>query len=813
MDQRPTPIELPHLRPFVPAPLFVALEPHYQTFQESQTTQETPDFEEFLGYLRREKLVTSDVLTLLSTLVLQLREAAGHTLTVGRNAATKNLKAVENPEPPKKVDSFGDFFDDTPTGNQGLEQHIDEAQQSKKIKVHPEELPVIEEKLGEGGMGIVYRVYNPTLERHEAIKQLRSKMPKDNLRKLRFFREAKVTALLNHPGIVPIHFLFDDFHGSPAYSMKVVEGEHLGRWIKMIHEASKAETPLPQDFSLMKRIQVFLRVCEAIHFAHNKGVLHRDIKPSNILLGAFGEVYVVDWGVAKVLNEAEDLTDEESPDSLHSDVNHTYSGQILGTPGYMSPEQAQGKNDELDPRSDLFALGMVLYELAYLQPARKGVKTIDVMAQALHGQVQLPEPSNVPWVPRELKAIIAKATNTDIEQRYPTVEHLMEDLQAFLQGESVSASPDSTLQQLLRLINRHGTRVLVWGLAIVAVLTAITAWALVERKQEQLRQTQANQQRFFQYSEVMQQARHLDRKLFRFEKRLGKLAAATRVSLLHAEAKQSDIHLHQNFTTKDLSYSAYYKDKVSLQYPVFKLAPKLEPKVLEPQLLKLAQVSDYLHNVVLYDGEAKQRSYIKRADLEKELLDGKLPIVSAFVGTTSGIMMLYPGRGSYPDSYDNRLRPWFRTGLGQRSIRWSPPYISSQKIRQMLVACTQSINDNHNKPMAVVGFDISLNVLASFLEGLIQKSPWIDSAMLVNEKGQVLVKTGRRYHSREAKGVISKTPQFAKLPMGAQLQTLLTQQNESWLQWPSKEGRRVVTFTRLKTLPWSYVVVGKPGKQ
>ncbi len=681
------------------------------------------------------------------------------------------------------------------------------------MKVKPEELPVIEEKLGEGGMGIVYRVYNPTLERHEAIKQLRSKMPKDNHRKLRFFREAKVTALLNHPGIVPIHFLFDDFHGSPAYSMKVVEGEHLGTWIKMIHEASKAETQLPQDFSLMKRIQVFLRVCEAIHFAHNKGVLHRDIKPSNILLGAFGEVYVVDWGVAKVLNEAEDLADEDSPDSLHSDVNHTYSGQILGTPGYMSSEHAQGKNDELDPRSDLFALGMVLYELAYLQPARKGVKTIDMMAQALHGQVQLSEPSNVPSIPRELKAIIAKSTNTDIEQRYPTVEHLMEDLQAFLQGESVSASPDSTLQHILRLINRHGTQVLVWGLAIVVLLTAITAWALVERKQEQLRQSQANQRTFFQYSEVMQQARHLDRKLFRFEKRLGKLAAAARISLLHAEPKTLKIHLHRNFRTHKLKYSAYYKDKVSLQHPVFKLAPKLVPEDLRPQLLKLALVSEYLNHLVLYDGEAKPRHYIKRTDIEKELLDGKLPIVSAFVGTTSGIMMLFPGRGSYPDNYDNRIRPWFRTGLGHQSIRWSPPYISSQKIRQMLVACTQSINDNRNKPMAVVGFDISLNVLASFLEGLIQKSPWIESAMLVNPKGQVLVKTGRRYHSIEAKGVISKAPTFAKLPMGDKLQTLLSKGNESWLRWKSKEGLRVVAFTRLKTLPWTYVVVGKPDKQ
>lgn len=806
MEPRSTPLELPHLRPFVPAPLFKALEPLYDTFlQDSSMDTESPEFEEFLGFLREKKLVTSDVLSLLSTLVVQLREAAGHTLTVGAGNTTRSMKAV--PPEEEKKEHWGDFFEegqpDASSPSHSEERPETGSEKEKSVTT----LPLIEEKLGEGGMGIVYRVFNPKLGRHEAIKQLRFKAPKDKNRKVRFIREAKITALLNHPGIVPIHLLFEDFHGAPAYSMKVVEGEHLGEWMDEIKEASIHSKDLPPEYSLDNRIQVFLRVCEAIHFAHNKAILHRDIKPSNILLGQFGEVYVVDWGVAKDLNDEAEPPPSDANEPMWEDPDHTYSGQILGTPGYMSPEQAQGKNDELDARSDLYALGMVLFELVYLKPARKGRKTLDVMTQALHGEVRFPNKGKQAKIPRELEGIIQKATASNLNDRYQSVEYLMNDLKAYLRGDAPEASPDTLLQLTLRKIYKNSRMVFQWGLVLVMILIALTAWALVERKQEELRQTTANQRKLRQYTTIINQARLLDRKLFRFEKRLGKLAAATRVSLLYGTPKDDKYFLNRSFAPKDLRQSEYYRDKVSLNHSVFKIAPNIEPASVEQEVKKLSLVQDYLKQLVYYDGEVNRRSYLKPKDLEKELLDGKLPIVSSFVGTSSGIMMLYPGRGSYAASYDNRKRPWFQTGLGHTGIRWSPPYVSSQNIRQVLVACTMSINPKGKQPQAVVGFDISLNVLSSFMETMISQTPWVKTAMLVNGKGQILVRTGHRYPAFNKKGKMK--PKFPVIRFQKLKKWLKRKESTAWLSMRAKSQSLGVAFAKLKTIPWTYVVVGK----
>ncbi len=214
------------------------------------------------------------------------------------------------------------------------------------------------DELGKGGMGSVVLAKQKALNRMVAIKQLHEEYSTDRSWLIRFLREAQVTAQLEHPGIVPVYSLLFTPGKEPAYTMKVVEGKTLSKIIRAAREnLSQGQTPesLSEELNLHSRLEYFLRVCEAIGYAHSKGVLHRDIKPANIMIGEFGEVLVLDWGIAKLFFREEDHDEEYvtlSIDSLtttHPSLE-TKVGQVVGTPGYMSPEQARGEHDTMDDR-------------------------------------------------------------------------------------------------------------------------------------------------------------------------------------------------------------------------------------------------------------------------------------------------------------------------------------------------------------------------------------------------------------------------------------------------------------------------------
>ncbi len=216
------------------------------------------------------------------------------------------------------------------------------------------------ERLARGGMGVVYAAEDQMLARRVALKVLDVPIPDGDLA-LRLNREARVLARLEHPGIVPVHDVGTLADGRVFYAMKFVEGQRLDKHIESVP-------------SLPDRLRLFLRICDAVAFAHARGVLHRDLKPANIMIGAFGEVLVMDWGLAKILRDSlpaeppadPDATIIQAPNAQRTEPDTTQAsavtghGTILGTPGYMSPEQARGDVAHLDQRSDIFSLGALL---------------------------------------------------------------------------------------------------------------------------------------------------------------------------------------------------------------------------------------------------------------------------------------------------------------------------------------------------------------------------------------------------------------------------------------------------------------------
>jgi serine/threonine protein kinase len=293
-------------------------------------------------------------------------------------------------------------------------------------------------EIGRGGMGAVFRARDAELGRDVAIKVLAEGLRDPGLVE-RLRREARIAAGLEHPGIVPVYDVGTLPDGRPYYVMKLVGGARLDAWI-----ASTAGRDA--------RLDVFLRICEAVAYAHAHGVVHRDLKPENVCVGAFGEVQVLDFGVAKLLADAAAAraSDARAPASPTSPGPSpaspgTSPGTIVGTPGWMAPEQARGEAG-VDARADVHALGSLLEAL---------------LARAA-------EP-----VPRALRAIAAKARAEQRESRYARAEDLALDVRRYRAGEAVSALPETVLERAGRLARRHQVAlalVLVYLLMRVAIL-------------------------------------------------------------------------------------------------------------------------------------------------------------------------------------------------------------------------------------------------------------------------------------------------------------------------------------------------------
>ena len=271
----------------------------------------------------------------------------------------------------------------------------------------------IEEEIGRGGMGVVHRAHDRALGRDVALKVLAGAGAG---LAARLEREARVLAALEHPGMVPVHDVGTLDDGTPFYVMKLVRGRRLDEW-------ASAAPPLAE------RLRVFERVCEAVAFAHAHGVVHRDLKPANVMIGAFGEVQVMDWGVAKVLGEAA-FAAGRAPAGGAGD---TAAGAVLGTPGYMAPEQAAGGT--VDERSDVHALGAVLHFLIAGGPPGEAVAPAGT--------------------PRALLAICRKCTAASPPDRYPQVGALTADIRAFQSRDAVAAYPEGPIQRAARVASRY----------------------------------------------------------------------------------------------------------------------------------------------------------------------------------------------------------------------------------------------------------------------------------------------------------------------------------------------------------------------
>jgi WD40 repeat protein len=371
--------------------------------------------------------------------------------------------------------------------------------------------------VGKGGLGVVLAVQDTYLGRQVALKELRgahkgSSTAPSSAQASRFLREARVTAQLEHPSIVPVHEIGRRQDGRLYYTMKLVRGRTLAVAL------AEAKT-LPDRLGLLGH---FADMCHALAYAHSHGVVHRDVKPANVMVGEFGETVVLDWGLAKVRGEADGADDLPRPTLVED--GHTVMGTILGTPAYMSPEQAAGNVDAVGERSDTWSLGAVLFEILTGQRPYGDIGG-DATVRALK---EGPPPRRVreiaPEVPQDLAAIADKALSYDAAGRYPTARELAADVDAWRSGARVLAYDYSSMELLRRFVDRHRTTVAVGALAL-ALLGALGAISWKQVVEERDRAVLAEQAALEKEAEAL---RHLGHAL------VDRARAAVREYDLHA---------------------------------------------------------------------------------------------------------------------------------------------------------------------------------------------------------------------------------------------------------------------------------------
>ncbi len=322
-----------------------------------------------------------------------------------------------------------------------------------------------------GGLGEVFVALDRELNREVALKLMQERHSGDPQLRARFVVEAEVTGGLEHPGIVPVYGLGAYPDGRPFYAMRFIRGDNLKSAVERFH--SDPELLKNQGARTLERRRLlgrFLDVCNAISYAHSRGVLHRDLKPGNIMLGKYGETLVVDWGLAKSVRRVEtalDLSEHTLAPGSGSDLQPTEIGARIGTPAFMSPEQAAGQLDHLGPSSDVYSLGATLYFVLTGKPPFQGSDLVELLRQVERNDY--PPPSQVnPRVDRALDAICRKAMALDPTDRYPTVRGLAEEIEHWLADEPVSAWREPKRRRVERWVRRH--KPLVTGLASLVIV-------------------------------------------------------------------------------------------------------------------------------------------------------------------------------------------------------------------------------------------------------------------------------------------------------------------------------------------------------
>ena len=655
--------------------------------------------------------------------------------------------------------------------------------------------------VGTGAMGLVHLVRDRRLGRMVALKTMDRDLARDPELVARFVTEVQVTAQLEHPNIVPVYRMLDTKTGASAYTMKLIQGDSFRDYLNECRAQAEAGRVV-EGYRLEDRLEHFLKVCSAIAYAHSRGVVHRDLKPPNVMVGPFSEVYVMDWGIARVDGVDETLTGGivDAPEKERV-VGATEYGSVIGTPSYMPPEQAEGRLDELGPAADQYALGLILFELTTLKKARGGRGTQALLKEACLGSKEPMEHALGEPVPRELVGIVERATAFRPKRRYRDVDALAEDVRRFLRGDPVKAAPDQGFQKAARWLARNRLRALTLVLILVVLsgVVAVGALGTVLRVQ---RQAAVRQQAMGDLvGAVSRQGRRIDDQLRDYEALLESLAGATMLALQDPGSGLPRVYFSGDYDAgstvpPDLGPAARYAQPVSFDHQVFKLAPGVHSM----------EVVDPLRSLEPLRRELK-RLFVRSAPGGVEQLGtDAVPLVWSYVALEEGIHMSYPGHGGYPADYDPRARPWYLAAKDADGPTWTRPYPDVNGLGVMF-PCNLPLRDTDGRLLGVAGVELTFDQVVSLMSGDAGLDALGARSALLDADGRVVASS---YGERQdfAAGLHDNRAVQAEPFDVAQV----VEQVRGGRSGSLRADGEVIVYDRMLSLEWTFVVRVEAGQ-
>ncbi len=651
-------------------------------------------------------------------------------------------------------------------------------------------------RVGKGGMGEVLRADDLELRREVAYKRIHARHANRDSVVERFLQEARITARLDHPNIVPVYALDEQPGGPPAYSMKLVHGMTLEQLLTEAIRQSRAKKPLGDDLDLNARLEVFLKVCDAIHYAHSKGVIHRDLKPANIMIGEYHDVYVMDWGLAKdiTLSVPDDLATLEQ---TGAHMVQTQAGRIVGTPEYMSPEQAWGLNDDLDGRSDQFALGLMLREIISLHPAIRLPDPTHVVAAIRDAKLPAwKAPPDGSTVPPALVAVCQKALSAERDERYPDVDAMAADIRRYMQGEPTSVLPDTLFRAAGRALANHREAAVIvllllfLGVGVVAVSGLGAVWAQRTWARER------EQRLAVVLSHVSHQAAATDAELLRFEGLLQGLGDGAVALLEHGTPDDRPVYFDSDYnddaTPPTLIRAKGHKRPVSFDHVVIRPAPGVDVAA-NRAMAERAVLSSTLFRRVFLASRGMDALEMGREVGTATLIERGSPVVGAYFGLEEGMHVSYPGHGGYDELYDPRLRPWYKLGRTGRGPRWGSPH-QDQGGQGLLLVCATPLYSESEAFLGVAGIEITFDtVVSALMSGSSVRGA--ETTWLVDDQARVVVR------SDQPSAPLAQTPPPFPIPAVA---SAMGQGHGGHLV----AGGTLYAWAPLETIGWWLVVSG-----
>ena len=597
------------------------------------------------------------------------------------------------------------------------------------------------EAFAEGGNATVSIARDRNLRRIVAIKSLKKEIGSGSTAKA-FVSEAKVTAQLDHPSIIPVYGLTGDDKQGIHMSMKLVSGKTLRDYLRntMLNYRIKGIRKFDEAALMRKRLEIFLRVCDAIEYAHHRNIMHRDLKPENIMIGEYMEVYVMDWGLAREIPKEDDSVDSTE--------------KLTGTPRYFPPEALRG--ERCDARADLFTLGLILQEIVTLQFAIKGKDEKEYMERILNGELE-PIEHRFHWrIDKPLKAIIRKATAYRVADRYQTVAELSEDLRRYMGGLSISACPDTVFMKLSRFTYRYRKEALALGMLLLFGFTAVSAYAI--HRQLQLAREMGIQRRAmnFAYNKMGVAANHLDITALHIQEQL---SALSRISayLLSCNTHPAEggkpafrpTMSEIGKTEPGMFYSPYYKRMVSLDYGIYTLAPDADAAQSNDFMRRVSPVLTKMKNIVLGSKSGYTFAPKDYERLKTDYLYHGFPIRAVYIGSESGLKLLYPWRGNYPRDVDPRKRSWYQDAKHQSGAVWGKPYMDFDSISGLRIPCSVPIYDLQGHFRGAAGLDLSINKLTESLLGKGNTGDYVQEKAVISLDGETVFSSRSQYFNKK----------------------------------------------------------------